>query len=153
MNCNKLFNIIKKEGFDEELALLTTIAQALLVSMPVEGEDMIVKGRFQLRMEELIRSTLWEHHDRIEEVITLGSVLYEYDVRTSMDGIGGCKKTTLKDLYEKAWVAKRKPVPGQTPMQKDPPTYPPMDTEVIINLNDEADEVQYSVAYRDNPGD
>jgi hypothetical protein len=151
MNYNKLFNTIRKEGFDEELALLTVVAQALHISMPVEEEDMKIKGRFQLRMEELIQSTLWEHHARVEEVLTLESSLYDYNLRISMDGLGGCKKASLKDLYEKAWVAKRKPVPEPPGEEQDLPVYPPMDTEVTINFNNETGEVQYSVVYKDNP--
>jgi len=103
MKYTELFKTIQKEGFDEETALLTTIAQAIHLELKVEEEDVTIPGRFLERMEESIRNVLWEEdQEKIEEILVLESTLHTFDMCRNLKGFGGCVERSLKSLFHEA---------------------------------------------------
>jgi hypothetical protein len=97
MNYNKLYAAVKEE-YSEDIALSVCIAYSIHLNLKIEDDDdMTDSGRYQKRIEENIRSVLWENDD-IDLIIDLESRVYEWDISNSLSGLGGCTPKLFKEI-------------------------------------------------------
>ncbi len=101
MDFIELFKTIKEEGFDEDTALLTTIAQAIHISIFPENEDYTEPGRYTSRMEKIIKDTLWQHDDVLDRIMLIESRLHDFDLQKFYNDVTkSTNRKTLKQLIE-----------------------------------------------------
>jgi len=97
MDYVETFNAVRSE-FDEEMAILVTTALTINLTRNPSIEELSEKGLYTERVEEIIKQNLWEHADKVELVIKIWDALYDYQTRISLEGLGGCKVKTIKEI-------------------------------------------------------
>jgi hypothetical protein len=101
MDYKDIFDQVRKEFGDEELALMVAIALCINLTTKPKRKDLTIKGRFSERVEKRIKETLWKHDkDKLEQALSIYRVLYDFEISNALDGLGGCKKKTLKELLD-----------------------------------------------------
>lgn len=106
MSPHEVFTAVSAE-FSPEVAARVLVVYAIQLSLKPKEEDLLMPGRFQQRIEKRARKVLWrETAEEFAQAFQIAMALYDFDVRKSMAGIGGCTPATLKQLVE-AEAAKR----------------------------------------------
>ena len=97
MNYTKLYSEIESE-FNHDIALLSITAIAIHLSITPSKKDITIKGHFGQKIYKKITQTLWEHKDSLETVLYITAVFYDYDLKKSLNGIGGCQAKSFTQL-------------------------------------------------------
>jgi hypothetical protein len=98
MNFLKLHEAIKSE-FGEEKALHVCIMVAIGLSIKPKKRDFISPGSYTNKILKKSRQVLWELNDKeFNEVTEIFNTVHEWEIRQSMEGIGGCTKKTFKEI-------------------------------------------------------
>jgi hypothetical protein len=94
----RIFNAIKAD-FGEEIALSVCQINAIHLTTKIKAKD-IQGGRFAARVTKKAQKLLWElSPEDFELVLTLWDCVYDWEIKQSLDGLGGCEKKTFKELY------------------------------------------------------
>lgn len=97
-----VFNTVKQE-FSEDIAILVVSALTINLSTKIKKKDLASDNdsSFRKRIDNKTRTVLWEHSpETIDLVIEIRDALHEFQTRISMEGLGGCKVLTLKEIIE-----------------------------------------------------
>lgn len=98
MDYIKLFNDVENE-FSKEEAILTVVAMTLNLTIAPELDDLQEVGRYTERLNAATRETLREYsNELIDEVILIREAYYVFDMRQSLQGLGGCEAKTIKEI-------------------------------------------------------
>lgn len=102
VDCIKVFNEIEKD-FGKELALLTTIAYTIHCSTKPKKKELTGEKSYSERLNNEIKNALFEHYDKLDEVLKIESVIYDFLTRETLEGIGGCVRKSIKELYNEKY--------------------------------------------------
>lgn len=94
MNYSYVYNAIAEE-FSPKLALM--VIQILTINMTTKIPEDVSK--FSEKVEKKARKLLWEESRAdVDLAIRIYSVVHEWELRQSMQGLGGCTTKTFKEL-------------------------------------------------------
>ena len=94
MNFAKLHSAISEE-FSPKIALM--VVQIVTINMTTKFPEDI--SRFAEKVEKKARKLLWEESRAdIELALELCTVCHDWEIRQSMNGLGGCERKSFKEL-------------------------------------------------------
>jgi hypothetical protein len=98
MDFIELFETVEAE-FSKHIATLVITAISINLTEKIKKKDLIKDGNFTKRLNKKTKNLLWEESpDTVDLVIEIRDALNEFQTRRSMNGIGGCKIMTLKEI-------------------------------------------------------
>ena len=87
--------------FNKETAILTIMATGIATQVQVKDKDFHGNNSYAKRRNKKIREVLWEHpKEKVTLAIDLLDAIYCYEIAKDFDGLGGCKRKTLKECLE-----------------------------------------------------
>lgn len=100
MNPIPLFNQVKKE-FGEKTAIIVSCMYAVHLCKPIKKKHLKSGGLFSDELIDLFRKRFYELDElKLEFCIKIWSCIYDWEVGQSLDGFGGCKSKTFKELLK-----------------------------------------------------
>jgi len=111
MDYTSHFNDIIKEGFSNEVALLTVVLYSMNVTKKMKNRH-IKAGVFTEELLTKFKEAMWEEDEMlVNEAICIWEVLYDHHLCQTFQGMGGCKYKTIRELMaEKALTKEDNPV-------------------------------------------
>lgn len=100
MDYVKVFNEVK-EAFDQDTAVVVVVALTLNLSKKVKGRHILKVGSFSEELDAKTRDVLWELSiEEVNKAIEIRNCIYDWDLSQSLDGLGGSRKKSLKEIYD-----------------------------------------------------
>jgi len=88
--------------FDAQTALCVVQIYTINLLLPIRQSELLKRGLREKRIIKKAKKLLWEVDvDIVEQAIRLWRVSYDWEIRQSLHGLGGCKKKTFKELLQK----------------------------------------------------
>ena len=98
MNFTEVYEAVSAE-FSPNIASGVVVALAINLSTKVKDKDMVTEGRFTKKINKKIWDTLWEYsEDEVNLIIKIRDNWSAFELSKSFNGLGGCRKKTLKEL-------------------------------------------------------
>ena len=98
MKYMRLFEAVSDE-FGTEVALCVIQISTIQMSLKPKRKEMTGGKSFEERVIAKAKNLLWEtDHTIVEQAIQVWRVSYDWGIRQSMNGLGGCEKKTFKEL-------------------------------------------------------
>jgi hypothetical protein len=108
MNIIKTYTTVCAE-YGHATALRVLSILTIHLTLKVKESDVEV-GNFQKRIEKKARKFLWEElYEDVTEALKIEQALFTYDLRFELDGLGGCSRTTLKEIVNNENNIKQNP--------------------------------------------
>ena len=104
MKYSDVYNAVSLE-YGNECAL--TVCQILAIGMAtkVKRKDLECKGRYAKRIDKKVRNALWETDDEVLDLaLKCWHVVHDWTIGIDMEGLGGCKRKTIKELVDEVEV-------------------------------------------------
>ena len=100
MNYKDIFTNVMAEFDDEELALIVVQIVTLNIAKKYKSRH-IEKSSYTKELLNKVAKVLWGYDaDKLALGIAIWEVYHIFDARMSLDGSGGCEKTTIKKLLD-----------------------------------------------------
>jgi hypothetical protein len=101
MNHLRIFNEIKAD-FGEQIALNVCQINAICLTTKVKRTDINGRGgSFTKRVIKKAKKFLWESSpEELELSLALWGCAHDWQIKQSLDGLGGCEKKTFKELLD-----------------------------------------------------
>lgn len=97
----RLFEAVSDE-FGTEVALCVIQISTIHMRLKPKLKELTGEKSFEARVIAKARDLLWETDSTIvEQAIEVWRVSYDWQIRQSMNGLGGCEKKTFKELLTK----------------------------------------------------
>ena len=102
MELQKLYNLVMTEfENDQELALMVVSFHTIHLVEKIKLSDFKKEGKFANRIIEKFKKRVWQQNRyKIDLAINIGLSIYDYEIKESMQGIGGCKFKRLSDIVK-----------------------------------------------------
>jgi len=98
MKNQEIFSIIRNE-FTEEIAVNATILILINKTLMPYNEEMVNNGLYVERLKSQYVNVLWQLDKEKQDLcMKIWDVWHIFEIGHDMDGLGGCKKKTLKEL-------------------------------------------------------
>ena len=96
-----LFNAIIEEGFDPEVALTALGMMTINLTKKIKNKHMRVKGMFTTELKAKFKKHFHDITDEVyDEALSLWEVMYVYECGIELDGVGGGKSQTFRELLK-----------------------------------------------------
>jgi hypothetical protein len=97
----RIFNAIKAD-FGEQIALSVCQINAICLTTKVKRKDIGSHGgSFAERVTKKATKLLWESSpEELELALALWGCVHDWEIKQSLDGLGGCEKKTFKELLD-----------------------------------------------------
>lgn len=98
MNFTKIYNAVAAE-FDADIALYVVQICSINILLKPKLSELSGKKSFEDRIIKKAKALLWEaDENQVETALEIWRVSYDWSVRQSLNGIGGCTQKTFKQL-------------------------------------------------------
>ena len=102
MKYMRLFEAVQDE-FELEIALCVIQISTIQLGLKPKLKELTGEKSFEERVITKAKKLLWETDSSIvDQAIEVWRVSYDWGVKQSMDGLGGCEKKTFKELLSKS---------------------------------------------------
>jgi hypothetical protein len=102
-----IFKQLISEGFSEEVALSVVQVITINIIKPIKKKHLSGDRDYASEIISDAKLLLWKLPiETFTEIITLCSCISEWETRMSIQGIGGCKVKTFKQLLDEKQIAK-----------------------------------------------
>lgn len=101
MSPEETFEVVRKE-FGETVAVRAVAIVSVQLTQKTKLTDLQIPGNFTARLKRKARKLLWQCADaEFDTAFEVAMALYDYEARASLQGLGGCKAATLKEILKK----------------------------------------------------
>lgn len=98
MKYEEIFQAVKNE-YGEEVALTVVQLATIHISTNPTYEEIVTEGLYVRNLQNKFNEVLWETPNHIFRVsLKVWEVLYDWELRQTCAGLGGCETKTLKEL-------------------------------------------------------
>lgn len=98
---NNIYDAILEEYEDAELALMVTQIYTINLTTKIKKKHLIVSGSFTEKVKKKAIKLLWEYdQDKVTLAIGLWDCIYDWELKQSLGGLGGCVKRSFKEIHK-----------------------------------------------------
>jgi hypothetical protein len=101
MKSSDVLEQLLNEQFSFGVITVAMFAREVNRTKPVEIEHLDNDGSYENEIVDHVKDVMWaEDGLDVEMGIDVWKVLYDYEIMIALDGLGGCKRKSIRELLE-----------------------------------------------------
>lgn len=102
MELVKVYDLVMQDfGQDKELALLVVSFHTIHLAEKAKTKDFTKEGKFVDRIVGKFNKFAWQQNkQKCDLAVSIGLALYDFEVKETLQGLGGCVFSKLSDIVK-----------------------------------------------------